>query len=73
MGEYERVYNIIESLEQEKRFIKVRIQELQEKIAAYEERLYEVNVEIGECEGYLDELRSIDGEDYQYGKSISTH
>lgn len=64
MGEYERVYNIIESLEQEKRFIKVRIQELQEKIAAYEERLYEVNVEIGECEGYLDELRSIDGEDY---------
>ena len=64
MGEYERVYNIIESLEQEKRFIKVRIQELQEKIAAYEERLHEVNVEIGECEGYLDELRSIDGEDY---------
>ena len=34
------------------------------KIDGLYERLWETNVEIGECEGYIRELERIDGEDY---------
>ena len=57
MGEYDRTYQRINELENEKHNI-------QAQIDALRERLYEINVEIGECEGYLAELRYIDGEDY---------
>ena len=57
MGEYDRTYQRINELENEKHNI-------QAQIDALGERLYEINVEIGECEGYLAELRYIDGEDY---------
>jgi prefoldin subunit 5 len=34
------------------------------KIDGLYERLWETNIEIGECEGYIRELEYIDGEDY---------
>ena len=57
MGEYERTYKAIADLEKEKKAILEEIERLRE-------RLWEVDVEIGECTGYLAELNSIDGEDY---------
>lgn len=57
MGEYERTYKAIADLEREKKAILEEIERLRE-------RLWEVDVEIGECTGYLAELNSIDGEDY---------
>ena len=57
MGEYERTYKQIDELKRRKIELIERINEL------YEE-LYNIDIEIGECEGYLAELRYIDGEDY---------
>ena len=59
MGEYERTYKMIAELKERKKAIKEAIETL------YDE-LHDVEVSIGECEGYLAELRYIDGEDYQY-------
>ena len=57
MGEYERTYNMMAEL-------KKRKQEIVEAIETLYEELHDVNVEIGECEGYIRELQYIDGEDY---------
>ena len=64
MGEYSRTYKMIDELEKRKAVINARIKALYEQIDEYTEQLHEINVAIGECEGYLAELRSIDGEDY---------
>ena len=57
MGEYKRTYKMIEELKARRKAIKEAIETL------YDE-LHDVEVGIGECEGYLAELRYIDGEDY---------
>ena len=57
MGEYERTYKQIDEL-------KKRKVELIERINELHEELYNIDIEIGECEGYLAELRYSDGEDY---------
>lgn len=57
MGEYERTYKQIDELRKRKIELIERINELHEE-------LYSIDIEIGECEGYLAELRYIDGEDY---------
>ena len=57
MGEYKNTYQRIEML-------KIRKIELIEQINELHEELYNIDIEIGECEGYLAELRDIDGEDY---------
>lgn len=57
MGEYENTHKRIEML-------KIRKIELIEQINELHEELYNIDVEIGECEGYLAELRDIDGEAY---------
>ena len=57
MGEYENTYTRIKEL-------KKRKIELIERINELHEELYNIDIEIGECEGYLAELRYIDGEDY---------
>lgn len=56
MGNYERTYQRIAELKQRKK-------ELQDKIEALMEELYNIEIGIGECEGYLAELRYIDGEE----------
>lgn len=74
MGNYERTYQRIDELEQRRKEIKVRIkeaervrdrmiEELDAHIASLLEELYDTEVGIGECEGYLAELRYIDGEE----------
>ena len=57
MGEYKNTYQKIEML-------KIRKSELIEQINELHEELYNIDIEIGECEGYLAELRDIDGEAY---------
>ena len=57
MGEYKNTYQRIEML-------KIRKIELIEQINELLEELYNIDIEIGECEGYLAELRDIDGEAY---------
>lgn len=64
MGEYNRTYKMISDLEKQKAVINARIKALYEQIDQYVEQLHEINVAIGECEGYLAELRYIDGGDY---------
>ena len=82
MGEYNRVYKIIDELKAQKKAIIKQIECLRDKLEEIcndleEDRLYEeihakidnlyddlwdVNIEIGECEGYIRELQYIDGE-----------
>ena len=57
MGEYKNTYQRIEML-------KIRKIELIEQINELHEELYNIDIEIGEWEGYLAELRDIDGEAY---------
>lgn len=57
MGEYKNTYQRIEML-------KIRKIELIEQINELHEELYNIDIEIGECEKYLAELRDIDGEAY---------
>ena len=57
MGEYKNTYQRIEML-------KIRKIELIEQINELHEELYNIDIEIGECEEYLTELRDIDGEVY---------
>ena len=57
MGEYKNTYQRIEML-------KIRKIELIEQINELHEELYNIDIEIGECEGYLAELRDIDGDAY---------
>lgn len=57
MGEYKNTYQRIEML-------KIRKIELIEQINELHEELYNIDIEIGECEEYLAELRDIDGEAY---------
>ena len=57
MGEYKNTYQRIEML-------KIRKIELIEQINELHEELYNIDIEIGECEGYLADLRDIDGEAY---------
>ena len=57
MGEYKNTYQRIEML-------KIRKIELIEQINELHEELYNIDIEIGECEEYLAELRHIDGEVY---------
>lgn len=57
MDEYKNTYQRIEML-------KIRKIELIEQINELHEELYNIDIEIGECEGYLAELRHIDGEAY---------
>lgn len=82
MGEYNRVYKMIDELKAQKKAIIKQIECLRDKLEEIcndpeEDRLYEethakidnlyddlwdVNIEIGECEGYIRELQYIDGE-----------
>lgn len=55
MGEYKNTYTRIKEL-------KKRKIELIEQINELHEELYNVDLEIGECEGYLAELRYMDGD-----------
>ena len=55
MGEYERTNKRIADL-------KKRKIELIEQINELHEELYGIDIEIGECEGYLAELRYMDGD-----------
>lgn len=55
MGEYKNTYTRIKEL-------KKRKIELIEQINELHEELYGIDVEIGECEGYLAELRYMDGD-----------
>ena len=57
MGEHKNTYQKIEML-------KIRKIELIEQINELHEELYNIDIEIGECEEYLAELRDIDGEAY---------
>ena len=57
MGEYKNTYQRIEML-------KIRKIELIEQINELHEELYNIDIEIGEGEEYLAELRDIDGEAY---------
>ena len=57
MGEYKSTHQRIEML-------KIRKIELIEQINELHEELYNIDIEIGECEEYLAELRDIDGEAY---------
>ena len=57
MGEYKNTYQRIDILKRRKI-------ELIEQINELHEELYNIDIEIGECEGYLAELRDIDGEAY---------
>ena len=57
MSEYKNTYQRIEML-------KIRKIELIEQINELHEELYNIDIEIGECEGYLAELKDIDGEAY---------
>ena len=57
MSEYKNTYQRIEML-------KIRKIELIEQINELHEELYNIDIEIGECEGYLAELRDIDGVAY---------
>ena len=57
MGEYKNTYQRIEML-------KIRKIELIEQINELHEELYNIDIEISECEEYLAELRDIDGEAY---------
>ena len=57
MGEYKSTHQRIEML-------KIRKIEVIEQINELHEELYNIDIEIGECEGYLAELRDIDGEAY---------
>ena len=57
MGEYKNTYQRIDIL-------KKRKIELIEQINELYEELYNIDIEIGECEGCLAELRDIDGEAY---------
>lgn len=54
MTERERTYKIIEELKKELKSLKEQEREILE-------RMYEIKIEIGECEGYLKELDYIDG------------
>lgn len=56
MGNYERAYQRIAELKQRKK-------ELQDKVEALMEELRDIEIGIGECEGFLAELRYIDGEE----------
>lgn len=82
MGEYDRVYKMIDELKAQKKAIIKQIECLRDKLEEIcndpeEDKLYEeihakidnlyddlwdVNIEIGECEGYIRELQYIDGE-----------
>lgn len=55
MSKYKNTYQRIEML-------KIRKIELIEQINELHEELYNIDIEIGECEGHLAELRDIDGE-----------
>ena len=57
MGEYKNTYQRIELL-------KIRKIELIEQINELHEELYNIDIEIGECEVELAELRDIDEEAY---------
>ena len=57
MGEYENTYQRIDILKRRKI-------ELIEQINELHEELYNIDIEIGECEGYVAELKDIDGEAY---------
>ena len=57
MGEYKNTYQRIEML-------KIRKIELIEQINELHEELYNIDIEIGECEVELAELTDIDGEAY---------
>ena len=57
MGEYKDTYQRIEML-------KIRKIELIEQINELHEELYNIDIEIGECEVELAELRDIDEEAY---------
>lgn len=57
MGEYKNTYQRIEML-------KIRKIELIEQINELHEELYNIDIEIGECEVELAELRDIDEEAY---------
>ena len=57
MSEYKNTYQRIEML-------KIRKIELIEQINELHEELYNIDIEIGECEEYLAELKDIDGEAY---------
>ena len=57
MGEYKNTYQRIEML-------KIRKIELIEQINELHEELYNIDIEIGECEVELEELRDIDEEAY---------
>ena len=57
MGEYKNTYQKIEML-------KIRKIELIEQINELHEELYNIDIEIGECEVELAELRDIDEEAY---------
>ena len=57
MGEYKNTYQRIEML-------KIRKVELIEQINELHEELYNIDIEIGECEVELAELRDIDEEAY---------
>ena len=58
MGEYNRTYKMIAEL-------KERRKEIMNAIGTLYDELHDVEVEIGECEGYIRELERIDGEGYQ--------
>ena len=57
MGEYKNTYQRIEML-------KIRKIELIEQINELHEELYNIDIDIGECEVELAELIDIDGEAY---------
>jgi len=57
MGEYARIEQQIENYKKEKS----KLIEQKEQLAM---NIYEIDISIGECEGALAELRSIDGEEY---------
>ena len=57
MGEYKNTYQRIEML-------KIRKIELIEQINELHEELYNIDIEIGECEVELEELRDINEEAY---------
>lgn len=57
MTKRERIYKLIEELKEERK----KLTEEQERIML---RLYEIEIEIGECKGGLAELDYLDGMDY---------
>ena len=68
MGEYSRTYQIIENRKEEIAALKLQIAHkdglTNDELDYLYERLGNAEIELGEAEGYLAELESIDGVDY---------